>query len=54
MGPDGPDTDRICYLLPNGSNYEDDLIWNHTVPVQNWSRVNRVDPYHCGSDPKWN
>ena len=36
----------ICYLVPNGSTYEGD-----PVPVSNRSRVNRVDPYHTGSDP---
>ena len=51
-GPGGSGTDRICYLVPNGSTYEGDLIWNRTVPVSNRSRVNRVDPYHSGSDPK--
>ena len=48
MGPGGPGgsgTDRICYLVPNGSTYEGDPIWNPTVPVSNQSRVNRVDPY---------
>ena len=44
-GPGGSGTDRIRLLIPNGSTYEGDLIWN-------WSRVNRVDPYHNGSDPK--
>ena len=44
-------TDRICYLIPNVSTYEDDPIWNRTLPVSNLSRVNRVDPYHNGSDP---
>ena len=51
-GPDGSSTDRICYLVPNGSTYESDPTWNSTVPVSNWSRVNRVDPYHSGSDSK--
>ena len=41
--------DLICYLVPNGSTYEGDPIWNCTVPVSNRSRVNRVDPYQ--SDP---
>ena len=27
--------------------------WNRTVPVSNRSRVNRIDPCHSGSDPKW-
>ena len=26
-------TDRICYLVPNGSIYEGDPMWNRTVPV---------------------
>ena len=39
----------IC--IPNGSTYEGDPIWNCTVPVSNRSRVNRVDPFHSGSDP---
>ena len=52
-GPPGSGTNRICYLVPNGSTYEgDDSIWNCTVPVPNRSRVNRVDPYHSGSDSK--
>ena len=41
-------TDRICYLVPNGSTYEGDPMWNRTVPVYNWSRVNRVDPIPNG------
>ena len=52
-GPGRSGTDRIRYLVPNGSTYEGDPIWNRTVPVSNWSCVNRVDPYHSGSDPKW-
>ena len=48
----GSGTDRICYLVPNGSTSEGDPIWNRTVPVSNRSRVNRADPDHCGSDPK--
>ena len=52
MEPGGSGTDRICYLVPNGSTYEGDPIWNRTVPVQNRSPVNRVDPYQSGSDPK--
>ena len=51
-GPGGSDTDRICYLVTIGSTYEGDPIRNLTVPVLNRSRVNRVDPYHCGSDAK--
>ena len=47
-GPGGSGTDRICYLVPNGSDYEGDPIWNHTVSVSNRSRVNRVDPYSHG------
>ena len=50
MGPGGFGTDRICYLVPNGSTYECDLIWNHTVPVSNRSRANRVDPIPNGSE----
>ena len=42
---------RICYQVPNGPTYEGNPIWNCTVPVSNRSRVNRVDPYHSGSDP---
>ena len=49
-GPAGSGTDRICYLVPHGSTYEGDLMWNHTVPVQNWSFVNRVDPISNGSE----
>ena len=26
-------TDRICYLVPNGSTYEADPVWNCTIPV---------------------
>ena len=52
MGPGGSGTDQICYLIPNGSTYESDSIWNRTVPVSNRPSVNRVDPYHSGSDPK--
>ena len=48
----GSGTDRICYLLPNGSTYDSDPIRNRTAPVSNRTRVNRVDPYHSGSDPK--
>ena len=48
----GSGTDRIFYQLPNVSTYESDPIWNRTVPVSNQSRVNRVDPYHSGPDPK--
>ena len=33
MGPGGSGTDRICYLVPNGSTYEDDPMLNRTVPV---------------------
>ena len=29
----GSGTDRICYLVPNGSAYEGDPMWNRTVPV---------------------
>ena len=50
-GNGGSGTDRI-YLVPNGSTYEGDPVWNCTVPVLNRSRVNRVDQYHSGSDPK--
>ena len=51
-GPGGSGTDRICYLVLNGSTYEGDPMWNRTVPVWNRSRVNGVDPYQSGSDPK--
>ena len=44
--------DQICYLAPNVSTYQGNPIWNRTVPVSNRSLVNRVDPYHSGSDPK--
>ena len=50
-GPGGSGTDRICYLVPNGSTYNGDPIWNRTVPASNRSHVNRMDPYHSGSDP---
>ena len=33
MGPGGSGTDQICYLVPNGSTYEGDPMWNHTIPV---------------------
>ena len=49
-GPGGFGTDRICYLVPNGSTYEGDPLWNSTVPVQNLYRVNRVDPIPNGSE----
>ena len=52
-GPCGFGTDRICYLVPSGSTYESDPIRSRTVPVLNQSRVNRVDPYHNGSNPRW-
>ena len=32
-GPGGSGTDRICYLVPNGSTYEGDPMCNLTVPV---------------------
>ena len=51
-GPGGSGTDRICYLVSNGSTYEGDPIGNRTAPVLNRSPVNRVNPYHSGSDPK--
>ena len=51
MGPGGPRMDRICYLVPDGSTCEGDPIWNRTIPVPNWSHVNRVDLYQIGSDP---
>ena len=40
-GPGGLGTDWICCLVPNGSIYEVEPIWNHTVPVSSRSRVNR-------------
>ena len=52
VGPSGSSIDQICYLVPNGSTYEGDTIWNHAVLVSNQSCVNRVDPYHGGSNPK--
>ena len=52
MGPVGFGTYQTCYLVPNGYTYEGDPMWNRTSPVWNRSRVNRVDPYHSGSDPK--
>ena len=33
-GPGGSGEDRICYLVPNGSTYEGDPIWNRTIPVR--------------------
>ena len=48
--PGGSGMDRICYLVPNGSTYECDPIWNHTVPGSNRSTVNRVDPIPNGSE----
>ena len=51
--PFGSGTDRICYLVLNRSTYGSDPKWNNTVPVSNRTLVNRVDPYHSGSDPKW-
>ena len=52
MGFGGSGMDRICCLVPDGSTYECDPIWNRTIPVSIRSHVNRVDPYHSGSDPK--
>ena len=49
-GAGGSGTDGICYLVPNGSTSEGDPMWNRTVPVQNRSRVNRVDPIANGSE----
>ena len=42
----------ICFLAPNESTYKGDPIWNCIVSVSSRSRVNRMDPYHSGSDPK--
>ena len=50
-GSGGSGMVRICYLVLSGSTYEGDPIWNCTIPVSNRSRVNRVNPYHSGSDP---
>ena len=50
MGPGGSGMDRICYLVPNGSTYEGDPMWNRTVQVLNRSRVSRVDPIPNGSE----
>ena len=33
MGPGGSSMDQIFSLVPNGSTYESDPIWNHTVQV---------------------
>ena len=43
MGPGRSITNRICYLVPNGSTYEGDPIWNCTTPVSSRSIVSRVD-----------
>ena len=51
-GHGGSSADRICYLVPNESTHEGDTICNRTLPVSNGIRVNRVDPYHLGPDPK--
>ena len=48
----GSGTNRISYLVPNGSIYEGHPIRNCTVSVSNRSCVNRVDPHNSGSDPK--
>ena len=32
-GSGGSGTDRLCYLVPNGSTYEGDPMWNRTVSV---------------------
>ena len=54
-GPGGSGTDRICYLVPNGSTYKGDPIWNRTVPVvqgpvqTEWIRTT-VDPIPNGSE----
>ena len=31
--PGGSSMDRICYVVPNGSTYEGDPMWNRTAPV---------------------
>ena len=49
-GPGGSGTDGIRYLVPNGSTYEGDPMWNHSISVQNRSGVNRVDPIPNGSE----
>ena len=51
-GHGGSSMDQICYLVPNGSTYVGDHIWNRTISVLKQSLANRVDPYHGGSDPK--
>ena len=51
-GLGGSGADEICCLVPNGSTHEGDPIKNRTVPISSRSRVNRVDPYNSGSDPK--
>ena len=33
MGPGGSGTDWIYYLVPNGSTYEGDPMWNRTVSI---------------------
>ena len=51
-GPGRSSMDRICYLVPNGSTYEGNPMWNRAIPVSNRSRVNRVDPISNGSECK--
>ena len=51
-GTGGSGTDRVRYLVPNGSTYEGDPMWNSVVLVSNRYRINRVDPYHSVSDPE--
>ena len=47
-GPGGSDTDRICYLVPNGPTYEGDPIWNCTTykgdPIWNCTVRFRTGP----------
>ena len=31
--PGESSTNQLCYLVPNGSTYEGDPIWNRIVPV---------------------
>ena len=52
-GPGESGMDRICYVVPDGSTYDGDPMWNRTITVSNRVRLSRMDPYHSGSDPKW-
>ena len=41
------DPDRTCYLVPSGSTYEGDPIWNVTFTVSNWSHEGGHSFWKC-------